>query len=63
MTLDGTYLGSVNEDSQLSVLPTDEETLRKIWIDATLTAPKADTKTAQQPAGSTPKSDERGNLQ
>jgi len=63
VTLDGMYLGSVNEDSRLTVLPTDEETLRKIWIDATLTAPKADTKTAQQPAGSIPKSDDRGNLQ
>jgi hypothetical protein len=61
--LDGTYLGSVNEDSHLTVLPSDEETLRKIWIDATLTAPKSDAKTAQQPAGSIPKSDERGNLQ
>jgi hypothetical protein len=63
VTLDGTYLGSVNEDSQLTVLPTDEETLRKIWIDATLTAPKADTKTAQQPAAGIPTSDQRGNLQ
>jgi hypothetical protein len=37
---DGKYLGSVNEDSKVTVLPTDEATLRKIWVDAKLTAPE-----------------------
>jgi hypothetical protein len=63
VTLDGTYLGSVNEDSQLTVLPTDEQTLRKIWIDATLTVPKSDDKSPPPPAAGIPGSDEQGNLQ
>jgi hypothetical protein len=39
MSPDGKYLGSTNEDSKVTVLPTDEATLRKIWVDAKLTAP------------------------
>ncbi|MDQ3440974.1 MAG: hypothetical protein M3478_11570, partial [Planctomycetota bacterium] len=37
---DGKYLGSVNEDSKVMVLPSDEASLRKIWVDAKLTAPE-----------------------
>ena len=39
MSPDGKYLGSVNEDSKVTILPSDEATLRKIWVDAKLTAP------------------------
>lgn len=36
---DGKYLGSVNKDSNIVILPTDADTLKKIWIDPTLTRP------------------------
>lgn len=36
---DGKYLGSVNKDSKIEILPTDAETLKKIWISPTLTRP------------------------
>lgn len=39
MSPDGRYLGSVNNDSKIMILPTDEETLRKLWQDADLTRP------------------------
>jgi hypothetical protein len=31
MSPDGKYLGSVNQDARLVILPTDKETLLKIW--------------------------------
>ncbi|HEX8324289.1 MAG TPA: hypothetical protein VF595_10285 [Tepidisphaeraceae bacterium] len=37
----GAYLGSVNNDSKLEILPTDAETLRALWKDANLKAPEA----------------------
>ena len=39
MSLDGKYLGSVNEDSKVTILPTDAATLENIWKDANLTRP------------------------
>jgi len=35
----GAYLGSVNEDSKLTILPTDRATLEKMWANANLTRP------------------------
>lgn len=40
MTSAGQYLGSVNKDSKIAVLPTDKETLLKLWQDADLTRPQ-----------------------
>src|SRR5688500_18549312 len=34
------YLGSVNNDSKISILPTDAATLQKKWANADLTRPK-----------------------
>jgi hypothetical protein len=34
------YLGSVNQDSKLAILPTDAQTLQKTWKGADLTPPK-----------------------
>jgi hypothetical protein len=36
---DGQYLGSVNEDSKLTILPADGATLAKLWQNANLTRP------------------------
>jgi len=36
---DGKYLGSVNEDSQITVLASDKATLEKIWSNPNLTRP------------------------
>jgi hypothetical protein len=36
---DGKYLGSVNEDSKMTVLATDEQALKAIWQNANLTRP------------------------
>jgi hypothetical protein len=41
MTADGRYLGSVNEDSRITVLPTDADTLERIWTTPDLTRPEA----------------------
>jgi hypothetical protein len=38
---DGKYLGSVNNQSHLMVLPTDAATLEKMWKDVNLTPPGA----------------------
>lgn len=38
---DGAYLGSVNEDSGITILATDAATLKGIWPDANLTRPAA----------------------
>jgi hypothetical protein len=38
---DGKYLGSINEDSKMIVLPTDAKTLESLWKDANLTRPGA----------------------
>lgn len=37
----GDYLGSVNNDTKLEIVPTDAETLKSIWKDANLQAPAA----------------------
>lgn len=52
----GKYLRSTNEDSKVTILPTDQATLRNIWLDADLTAPEA-------PEDGIPRSDSRGNVQ
>ncbi|HEV2294198.1 MAG TPA: hypothetical protein VGR35_10095 [Tepidisphaeraceae bacterium] len=56
MSPEGKYLGSTNEESKITVLPTDEATLRKIWTDAQLTAP-------EPPKDGIPRSDSKGNVQ
>jgi hypothetical protein len=38
---DGKYLGSVNKDSKITVLPTDAPTLEKLWKNVNLTRPGA----------------------
>jgi hypothetical protein len=43
---DGKYLGSENKDSKILILPTDAETLKKIWISPTLTRPSIPTEGA-----------------
>lgn len=40
MSHDGKYLGSVNEQTKVKVLPTDAETLKKLWKDVNLTRPE-----------------------
>jgi hypothetical protein len=37
---DGKYLGSVNEDSKITILPTDAPTLEKLWKDVNLSRPE-----------------------
>jgi hypothetical protein len=45
------YLGSVNNDSKITILPTDAETLQKKWANADLTRPKpAAAPALQQPS-------------
>ncbi|MGB7156549.1 MAG: hypothetical protein WBD40_00700 [Tepidisphaeraceae bacterium] len=39
MSPEGKYLGSTNDDTKVTILPSDAETLRKLWADAQLTAP------------------------
>ena len=41
ISADGKYLGSVNTDTDVTVLPTDAATLEKLWKDANLTRPGA----------------------
>jgi hypothetical protein len=36
---EGKYMGSVNEDSKITILPTDAATLEKLWKNANLTRP------------------------
>jgi len=36
VTRDGQWLGSVNEEQKLTVLPSDAETIRMLWKDAKL---------------------------
>jgi hypothetical protein len=36
---DGSYLGSVNEESKITILPTDRATLEHLWKNANLTKP------------------------
>lgn len=36
---DGKYLGSVNEDSKITILPSDAATLTRLWKDANLSRP------------------------
>jgi hypothetical protein len=40
MSPDGHYLGSVNEDAKIMILPTDKATLEKIWKNPDLTRPE-----------------------
>jgi hypothetical protein len=39
MTPEGEYLGSVNVDSKITILPTDKATLEKMWKNVNLTRP------------------------
>ncbi|HMB95079.1 MAG TPA: hypothetical protein VKK61_03490 [Tepidisphaeraceae bacterium] len=39
ISIDGSYLGSVNEDSKIEILPTDAVTLGKLWQNVNLTRP------------------------
>jgi hypothetical protein len=50
------YLGSVNEDSKITVLPADKEFLQKKWSNADLSRPRA------PKAGDLPKSTETGSI-
>jgi hypothetical protein len=63
MSVDGKYLGSTNDDSKLTIVPSDEATLRKIWADAKLTAPEKDAKPPAAPTDGIPRSDKNGNVQ
>jgi hypothetical protein len=36
---EGQYLGTVNEESSLTILPTDAATLERLWKDVNLTRP------------------------
>jgi hypothetical protein len=38
-TADGKYLGSVNPDTKITILPTDRDTLNKLWKGANLSRP------------------------
>jgi hypothetical protein len=38
---EGKYLGSLNEDSQVTIIPTDQATVEKLWKNANLTRPGA----------------------
>lgn len=40
MSPGGQYLGSENKQTGIMIVPTDEPTLRKIWVDADLTRPR-----------------------
>jgi len=40
VSLEGKYLGSVNHDSKITILPTDAATLQKMWQNADLTRPR-----------------------
>jgi hypothetical protein len=40
MSPEGVYLGSVNDELKLTIVPTDEATLKKIWINPDLTRPQ-----------------------
>jgi hypothetical protein len=40
MSLNGKYLGSVNEDAKITILPTDRATLEKVWKNPDLTRPQ-----------------------
>jgi hypothetical protein len=39
VSADGKYLGSVNDDSKITILPSDRETILKLWSNANLTRP------------------------
>lgn len=39
VTPEGEYLGSINLDSKVTLLPTDAPTLQKMWKDVNLTRP------------------------
>jgi len=39
VTPEGEYLGSINTDSKITILPTDAATLQKMWKDVNLTRP------------------------
>jgi hypothetical protein len=40
MSPEGEYLGSVNEDSKVAIIPTDAATLQKMWKDVNLARPE-----------------------
>jgi hypothetical protein len=45
---EGKYLGSVNHDSKITVLPTDAATLQKMWTNADLSRPRQPVQNPQQ---------------
>jgi hypothetical protein len=51
LTRDGQWLGSVNEDQKLTVLPTDAETILMLWKDAKLAPDAAEAGGEQAPGG------------
>lgn len=52
VTPDGKYLGSVNEDSKVTILASDRATLLKLWANANLTRP-AEPSSDNRPAANT----------
>ena len=54
------YLGSVNNDSQISILPTDAQTLQQKWKNADLTRPKPAAEPAATPSSPSPASAKDG---
>jgi hypothetical protein len=51
---EGKYLGSVNKDSKITVLPTDAATLQKMWANADLSRPRAPTQGTAVQGGQNP---------
>jgi hypothetical protein len=56
MSPDGAYLGSVNEETKITILPTDRATLLSIWKDADLSRPGDLEEGAAAPAQQSPPS-------
>ena len=58
MSPDGKYLGSINEEAKIVILPTDKATLEKLWksVDATKPDPAAEAK-ENAPKAEAPKAD------
>lgn len=53
MSMDNTWLGSENKESGITVVPSNEETLLKLWKDANLTRPEGATTPNPQAAEGT----------
>ena len=54
ITPEGDYLGSINPDSKIVIVPTDAPTLQKMWKDVNLTRP-SDVEVPGVKAGQLPK--------